>query len=162
MHSERGLQTPRKNNSREKFPKVSGRYRQYSRFRETLRADLFDLHCVTVAVGDFIFASCFQFNFAGNENSFDSCQNGLRRAGRNDATDRSRSSPALKAVTTVSRPRCFWGPARVGFGAARAAMHGHRETVGGQLVRNRAANAAACAGNENTPAHELKLPSMND
>jgi len=31
LHSERGLQTPRKNNSREKLPKVSGRYRQYSR-----------------------------------------------------------------------------------------------------------------------------------
>jgi hypothetical protein len=40
-----------------------------------VRGDFFDLHCVSLG-GDFLFASCFQFNFAGNENSFDSCKDG--------------------------------------------------------------------------------------
>jgi hypothetical protein len=52
---------------------------------------------VAVAVGDFVFAFCFQFNSAGNENSFDSCQQGLRRAGRNHATDRQPSGWAENA-----------------------------------------------------------------
>jgi hypothetical protein len=55
------------------------------------------MHCMAVAVGDFVFASCFQFNSAGNENSFDSCQEGLRRTGRNQATDRQPSGWAENA-----------------------------------------------------------------
>ena len=37
---------------------------------------------------------------------------------RNDATDRSRTSSAVSAVTSVRRPRCFGAPARGAFGAA--------------------------------------------
>ena len=36
---------------------------------------------------------------------------------RNEATERSRSSSALSAVTSVRRPRCFGAPARGAFGA---------------------------------------------
>ena len=51
---------------------------------------------------------------------------------RNDATERSRSSSAVSAVTRVSRPRRFSGPVRVGFGAGagRAAPPGRRAVRG--------------------------------
>jgi hypothetical protein len=52
---------------------------------------------MAAAVGDFVFAPCFQFNSAGNGNSFDSCQEGLGRAGRNHATDRQPSGWAENA-----------------------------------------------------------------
>jgi hypothetical protein len=51
------------------------------------------MHCMAVAAGDFVFASCFQFNSAGNENSFDSCQEGLRQAGAENACIEDRIEP---------------------------------------------------------------------
>ncbi len=45
----------------------------------------------------------------------DPCSRWMRR--RNEATERSRSSSAVSAVTSVSRPRRFSTPARAGFGA---------------------------------------------
>jgi hypothetical protein len=41
-----GLQTPKIGNLGENLPKVSGPRAEYSRFRETLRGDFFDRHCV--------------------------------------------------------------------------------------------------------------------
>ena len=51
---------------------------------------------------------------------------------RNDATERSRSSSAVSAVTKVSRPRRFSAPGRAGFGATagRAAPPGRRAVRG--------------------------------
>src|SRR3981081_2666889 len=58
---------------------------------------------------------------------------------RKDATERSRTSPASSAVTTVRRPRLFCGPARVGFGAV-AGRAGPPPRRGGRR------GAAAAAG----------------
>src|SRR5215471_817041 len=59
---------------------------------------------------------------------------------RKAATDRSRSSSALSAVTTVSRPRLFCPPPRAGFGAAagRAAARARGLVVVGLERRPRA------------------------
>ena len=51
---------------------------------------------------------------------------------------------------------------RFGFAASGTAVNGHRKAVAGQLIGDRAANSTACAGNENTPAHDLKPSSIND
>src|SRR5215208_3775356 len=40
---------------------------------------------------------------------------------RNEAIERSRTSSALSAVTSVRRPRCFCGPRGAGFGASAGA-----------------------------------------
>jgi hypothetical protein len=47
-----GLQTPKIGNLGENLSKVSGPSAEYSRFRETLRGDFFDRHCVRGVAGD--------------------------------------------------------------------------------------------------------------
>ncbi len=60
---------------------------------------------------------------------------------RKAATDRSRSSSALSAVTSVSRPRFFCPPPRAGFGAAAG-----RAAPGPRRVRGASSSSGSSAG----------------